>query len=75
MFDENATNEDRIELLRLASQKHQSMYRDAMTGKGADRHMFGLYVVSKGLGLVSAAKFPSDTVIMLLIEAFCSSVY
>ena len=56
MFDEDATNEDRIELLRLASQKHQAMYRDAMTGKGADRHMFGLYVVSKGLGLVSAAE-------------------
>lgn len=51
MFDENATNEERIQLLRIASKKHQSLYRDAMTGKGIDRHLFGLYVVSKGLGL------------------------
>jgi len=57
MFDENATNEERIQLLRLATEKHQSLYRDAMTGKGVDRHLFGLYVVSKGLGLVSTGLF------------------
>uniref|UniRef100_A0A1I8FK21 Carn_acyltransf domain-containing protein n=1 Tax=Macrostomum lignano TaxID=282301 RepID=A0A1I8FK21_9PLAT len=26
------------------SEKHQTMYRDAMTGKGVDRHLFTLYV-------------------------------
>ncbi|KAI0232984.1 Carnitine O-palmitoyltransferase 1, liver [Lamellibrachia satsuma] len=51
MSDENATNEERIRLLQVACERHQSLYRDAMTGKGMDRHLFGLYVVSKGLGL------------------------
>ncbi|KAI0215786.1 Carnitine O-palmitoyltransferase 1, liver, partial [Lamellibrachia satsuma] len=51
MSDENATNEERIRLLRVACERHQSLYRDAMTGKGVDRHLLGLYVVSKSLGL------------------------
>ncbi len=29
------------------------MYRDAMTGKGIDRHLFCLYVMSKYLGVES----------------------
>uniref|UniRef100_A0A1I8H8H2 carnitine O-palmitoyltransferase n=1 Tax=Macrostomum lignano TaxID=282301 RepID=A0A1I8H8H2_9PLAT len=40
-------NEEVVRLLRQASEKHQTMYRDAMTGKGVDRHLFTLYVVSK----------------------------
>uniref|UniRef100_A0A6Q2WZ52 carnitine O-palmitoyltransferase n=1 Tax=Esox lucius TaxID=8010 RepID=A0A6Q2WZ52_ESOLU len=40
-------------LLRQASEKHQSLYRHAMTGAGIDRHLFCLYVVSKYLGVES----------------------
>ncbi|KAG7522153.1 carnitine O-palmitoyltransferase 1, liver isoform-like isoform X1 [Solea senegalensis] len=44
------TREERLKLLKLAAEKHQNMYRLAMTGKGIDRHLFCLYVVSKYLG-------------------------
>eukprot|EP00064_Thunnus_orientalis_P007399 superscaffoldBa00000819_g7419 len=44
------TIEERLKLLKLAAEKHQNMYRLAMTGKGIDRHLFCLYVVSKYLG-------------------------
>uniref|UniRef100_A0A8C2A696 carnitine O-palmitoyltransferase n=1 Tax=Cyprinus carpio TaxID=7962 RepID=A0A8C2A696_CYPCA len=37
-------------LLTQAAEKHQQMYRLAMTGQGIDRHLFCLYVVSKYLG-------------------------
>uniref|UniRef100_A0A8C6UFC4 carnitine O-palmitoyltransferase n=1 Tax=Neogobius melanostomus TaxID=47308 RepID=A0A8C6UFC4_9GOBI len=40
-------------LLRAASEKHQLLYRMAMTGGGIDRHLFCLYVVSKYLGVES----------------------
>ncbi|KAF6268824.1 carnitine palmitoyltransferase 1B [Rhinolophus ferrumequinum] len=40
-------------LFRKASEKHQNMYRLAMTGHGIDRHLFCLYVVSKYLGVSS----------------------
>ena len=53
MVDENSTDEERISLLRKTCSEHAVMYKDAMNGKGIDRHMFGLYVVSKGLGYVS----------------------
>ncbi|XP_077567096.1 carnitine O-palmitoyltransferase 1, liver isoform isoform X1 [Stigmatopora nigra] len=42
--------EERLALLKAAAEKHQSMYRLAMTGMGVDRHLFCLYVVSKYLG-------------------------
>ena len=41
---------ERIRLLRLACDYHQQQYRDAMSGKGIDRHLFCLYVLSKYLG-------------------------
>ncbi|KAM5289026.1 carnitine O-palmitoyltransferase 1, muscle isoform 1-T1 [Ctenodactylus gundi] len=41
-------------LFRKASDKHQNMYRLAMTGAGIDRHLFCLYVVSKYLGVSSS---------------------
>ncbi|XP_030586967.1 carnitine O-palmitoyltransferase 1, liver isoform isoform X2 [Archocentrus centrarchus] len=44
------TREERLRLLKLAAEKHQSLYRLAMTGQGIDRHLFCLYVVSKYLG-------------------------
>ncbi|KAM7414255.1 hypothetical protein PAMA_019193 [Pampus argenteus] len=46
----NETTEERMKLLKQAAEKHQNMYRLAMTGKGIDRHLFCLYVVSKYLG-------------------------
>ncbi|XP_049431264.1 carnitine O-palmitoyltransferase 1, liver isoform isoform X1 [Epinephelus fuscoguttatus] len=44
------TREERLMLLKQAAEKHQNMYRLAMTGQGIDRHLFCLYVVSKYLG-------------------------
>ncbi|XP_014911686.1 carnitine O-palmitoyltransferase 1, liver isoform isoform X1 [Poecilia latipinna] len=44
------TREERLRLLKVAAEKHQNMYRLAMTGQGIDRHLFCLYVVSKYLG-------------------------
>ncbi|XP_063053605.1 carnitine O-palmitoyltransferase 1, liver isoform isoform X1 [Engraulis encrasicolus] len=44
------TREERLKLLKEAAEKHQNMYRLAMTGEGIDRHLFCLYLVSKYLG-------------------------
>ncbi|XP_043979496.1 carnitine O-palmitoyltransferase 1, liver isoform isoform X2 [Gambusia affinis] len=44
------TREERLNLLKVAAEKHQNMYRLAMTGQGIDRHLFCLYLVSKYLG-------------------------
>ena len=49
MENKNSTSKDNIELLKMACSKHQQSYLDAMTGKGIDRHLFSLYVVSKYL--------------------------
>lgn len=49
MCDESVPNSERIRLMRLASQRHQRGYQDAMCGKGIDRHLFCLYVISKYL--------------------------
>ncbi|XP_047451947.1 carnitine O-palmitoyltransferase 1, muscle isoform [Mugil cephalus] len=53
MEDAGATKAQRLELFRKASEKHQNMYRLAMTGSGIDRHLFCLYIVSKYLGVES----------------------
>lgn len=45
--------EQRLRLFRIACEKHQLMYRLAMTGAGIDRHLFCLYVVSKYLAVES----------------------
>ena len=50
MLDPTCTNEDRIKLLQIAAEKHTVLYKDAMNGKGIDRHLFALYVASRGLG-------------------------
>uniref|UniRef100_A0A8C1V9M3 carnitine O-palmitoyltransferase n=1 Tax=Cyprinus carpio TaxID=7962 RepID=A0A8C1V9M3_CYPCA len=39
-----------LTLMAMAAEKHQDLYRLAMTGKGIDRHLFCLYLVSKYLG-------------------------
>uniref|UniRef100_A0A8C9TUQ0 Carnitine O-palmitoyltransferase 1, muscle isoform n=1 Tax=Scleropages formosus TaxID=113540 RepID=A0A8C9TUQ0_SCLFO len=53
MEDEGKTNTQRLELFQKAADKHQNMYRLAMTGSGIDRHLFCLYIVSKYLGIDS----------------------
>ncbi|XP_040826747.1 carnitine O-palmitoyltransferase 1, liver isoform [Ochotona curzoniae] len=53
MMDPTQTVEQRLRLFKLASEKHQHLYRLAMTGAGIDRHLFCLYVVSKYLGVES----------------------
>nr|AFO11022.1 liver carnitine palmitoyltransferase 1 [Tachysurus fulvidraco] len=45
----NETREKKLSLLRHAAGNHQHMYQMAMTGKGIDRHLFCLYVVSQYL--------------------------
>ena len=54
MHDPAVSKAKRIEYLRAAGERHQSLYRNAMAGRGVDRHLFALYVVSKGLGTSSA---------------------
>lgn len=49
MENKTASVEERYKLLRQAADKHQRGYQDAMCGKGIDRHLFCLYVVSKYL--------------------------
>jgi len=49
MVDKNSTLNERIRLLQKACETHQRSYQDAMCGKGIDRHLFCLYVVSKYL--------------------------
>ncbi|XP_069936378.1 carnitine O-palmitoyltransferase 1, liver isoform isoform X1 [Cherax quadricarinatus] len=49
MEDKTVSNEERVALLKKACIQHQNAYRDAMCGKGIDRHLFCLYVISKYL--------------------------
>ncbi|XP_026471172.1 carnitine O-palmitoyltransferase 1, liver isoform [Ctenocephalides felis] len=49
MEDATKTTEERVKLLYAACKQHQLGYQDAMCGKGIDRHLFCLYVVSKYL--------------------------
>ncbi|XP_075409545.1 carnitine O-palmitoyltransferase 1, muscle isoform [Tenrec ecaudatus] len=53
MMDGHHMKADLQDLFRKASEKHQNMYRLAMTGAGIDRHLFCLYLVSKYLGVTS----------------------
>ncbi len=53
MEDENSPTAQRVSLLRAACEQHQKGYLEAMTGKGVDRHLFCLYVISKYLQLES----------------------
>lgn len=52
-LDSGETEEECRRLFQLASERHQNLYRMAMTGAGIDRHLFCLYVVSKYLGVES----------------------
>lgn len=46
----SVSNNEKRRLLVEACELHQVMYKDSMNGKAIDRHLFGLYVVSRGLG-------------------------
>ncbi|XP_077590123.1 carnitine O-palmitoyltransferase 1, liver isoform [Stigmatopora nigra] len=52
-LESGETPEQCRRLFKLASERHQNLYRLAMTGAGIDRHLFCLYVVSKYLGVES----------------------
>ncbi|PIO54071.1 hypothetical protein TELCIR_24574, partial [Teladorsagia circumcincta] len=49
MLDPSKKREERLALLRKACDYHQELYRDAMCGKGVDRHLFALYVIKRYL--------------------------
>ncbi|KAM6160104.1 carnitine O-palmitoyltransferase 1, liver isoform [Erethizon dorsatum] len=53
MVDPTQTVEQKLKLFKAACEKHQLLYRLAMTGAGIDRHLFCLYVVSKYLAVES----------------------
>ena len=62
MTDDTMSKAEKIDLLRRACDVHQTLYRDAMAGKGLDRHMFGLYVACKGLGYVSRQSIDTNLI-------------
>ncbi|KAK2713952.1 hypothetical protein QYM36_009742 [Artemia franciscana] len=49
MENPHSSSKERFDLLRVACQVHQRGYQDAMCGKGIDRHLFCLYVITKYL--------------------------
>lgn len=53
MEDQNSNTSERVRLLNEACKRHQVGYIDAMCGRGVDRHLFCLYVVSKYLEIDS----------------------
>ncbi|KAG5668795.1 hypothetical protein PVAND_016721 [Polypedilum vanderplanki] len=53
MEDPKTSIQERVKLLQEACKRHQKGYLEAMTGKGVDRHLFCLYVVSKYLEIDS----------------------
>ena len=52
-------------MFKIASEKHQLLYRLAMTGAGIDRHLFCLYVVSKYLAV--------DSPFLKEVRPFCAA--
>ncbi|XP_002154641.1 carnitine O-palmitoyltransferase 1, liver isoform [Hydra vulgaris] len=54
MNDTSATAEEKVMLMRKAADIHQTLYRDCMSGKGFDRHLFALYIVCRGQGYESS---------------------
>jgi carnitine O-palmitoyltransferase 1 len=54
MLDKDASPTDKLKALQVAAQRHVKGYTDAMSGKGIDRHLFALYVVSVGKSVDSA---------------------
>ena len=54
MVDDTVPPEEKYKLLHKAADLHAKMYKDCMNGKGIDRHLFALFIVSRGQGYVSA---------------------
>lgn len=50
MNDPNATAQEKFEKIKASANTHQKLYRDCMSGKGIDRHLFSLYIVCRGQG-------------------------
>ncbi|XP_055863429.1 carnitine O-palmitoyltransferase 1, liver isoform-like [Biomphalaria glabrata] len=44
------SKQEKRRLLSIACDKHSDMYKDAMNGRGIDRHLFALYIACRGLG-------------------------
>eukprot|EP00943_MAST-04B_sp_MAST-4B-sp1_P006817 g6817.t1 len=60
---EDISNATKLELLQKACAKHQDSYIDAMCGRGVERHIFAMYVVSMSMDaesefLKNALKIP-----------------
>jgi len=53
MLDPSAAPEDKLKALQKAAATHQTAYLNSMTGRGIDRHLFALYIVSKGMNIES----------------------
>ncbi|XP_057315865.1 carnitine O-palmitoyltransferase 1, liver isoform-like [Hydractinia symbiolongicarpus] len=53
MNDVNVSAKEKYRLMQAAASRHQRLYRDAMSGKGIDRHLFSLYIVCRGQGYES----------------------
>ncbi|XP_027563091.1 carnitine O-palmitoyltransferase 1, muscle isoform-like, partial [Neopelma chrysocephalum] len=53
MADPRHSRSERQKLFKAAAEKHQQLYRLAMTGAGIDRHLFCLYLMSRYLGTQS----------------------
>merc|ERR550519_1517160 len=52
-MDKNVPREEVIKLMKIAGKRHAINYKDCMNGMGCDRHLFALYIVSKGQGIES----------------------
>ena len=50
MENPKSDRETRKQLLAQAAAAHQDQFRNTMAGRGVDRHLFALYVVSQGTG-------------------------
>lgn len=53
MEDPKITTKEKVRLLKVACERHQKAYLEAMTGKGIDRHLFCLYIVARYLEVKS----------------------
>jgi carnitine O-palmitoyltransferase 1 len=51
MDDPTKTVKERLQLLKTACERHTLGIQDAMCGKGVDRHLFCLYIISRYLEL------------------------
>ncbi|WKY09104.1 hypothetical protein Q1695_001898 [Nippostrongylus brasiliensis] len=53
MLDEKVSKEEKIEKLRKACNVHTANNKEAMVGRGVDRHLFVLYVLAQGTSVSS----------------------